>query len=397
MDIATHSPGSSAPPAAQSGEFHLLINGLSIGSGGGYTVGLQLFLNIARLRPAWRVTLVLIKDHPLHREIHDERLLPNCRILWTAIDPYSFPIRDQYERHELVAWVNREKVSYVLQLNGMIVKGMEVPTLTHCQDPWPYRPEAWASLKDPLVAYFKRRANRIAFRHAAIVGWTSHYLKDLMTKHLGFVPRRGEVFYNGIQQEWLDRVNQPFPAWDTRPMEIATVGNVNPYKQQDMVIRAMPALRKLPGLGELAYRIVGECPSDLKSRLRTLADSLGIGSSVIIEGRASRERIAEVYTRARCFVLMSKCESFGLPAVEAMTFGTPVVIADCCALPEVCGQAAGRVGPDDSATLISTIGAILTSPDKAEALRRTGAANVCRFGWHDTSLKMIAAMEASLD
>ncbi len=373
-----------------------MLNGLSMGGGGGYTVGLQLFLNIARLRPQWKVTMAVIAGHPLHQEITKETLEPNCHVHWAPATTRGQLARSGYETGEFTRWMRSWQVNFILQLNGMIIPRVNIPTLAHCQDPWPYRPEAWGRPQDRVIAFFKRRANRRAFRQAAIVGWTSHYLRDLMCARLGMTPQRGEVFYNGVAPEWLDRAAAPLPSWANRPLEIATVGNVAVYKQQDMVIRALADLRKQPGLEKLIYRIAGECPEGLAGRLVDLARSLGIGDAVILEGRVSRQRIAEIFGQSRCFVLMSKCESFGLPAVEAMTFGTPTVVADCCALPEVCGSAASKVSPIDLPGLVRAIADVLKNPATAESMRQQGAQNVLRFGWSGTAQAMIASMEACI-
>ncbi len=386
----------SANPPAQKPEFHLLLNGLSMGGGGGYTVGLQLFLNIARLRPQWKVTMAVIAGHPLHQEIVNETLEPNCQVHWAPATARGQLARSRYESGEFTRWMKSQQVDFILQLNGMIIPGVSIPTLAHCQDPWPYRPEAWNRPQDRVIAFFKRRANRLAFRQAAIVGWTSHYLRDLMCARLGLTPQHGAVFYNGVATEWLDRAAAPLPSWTHRPLEITTVGNVAIYKQQDMVIRALADLRKQPGLEKLIYRIAGECPADLARHLAGLAHSLGIGDAVIMEGRVSRERIAAIFGQARCFVLMSKCESFGLPAVEAMTFGTPAVVADCCALPEVCGTAASKVSATDLPGLVRAITDVLQNPAAAENMRQLGAENVLRFGWSATAQAMIDSMEACL-
>ena len=367
-----------------------------MGGGGGYTVGLQLFLNIARLRPRWKVTMAVIAGHPLHQEMTKETLEPNCQVHWAPAKARGQLARSGYETGEFARWMGNQQVDFILQLNGMIIPKISIPTLAHCQDPWPYRPEAWDRPRDKVIAFFKRRANRLAFRQAAIVGWTSHYLRDLMCARLGITPRHGAVFYNGVASEWLDRATAPLPSWTNRPLEITTVGNVAVYKQQDMVIRALADLRKQPGLERLIYRIAGECPEDLASRLAALARSLGIGDAVIMEGRVSRERIATIFGQSRCFVLMSKCESFGLPAVEAMTFGTPTVVADCCALPEVCGFAASKVSSTDLPGLVRAISEVLKNQAAAENMRQLGAKNVLRFGWSHTAQAMIDSIETVL-
>lgn len=371
---------------------HILINGLSMGSGGGYTVGIELFRHIATARPEWKITLAVISGNSLHEEAKSLALPTNCNLLWAPVSTAQIRARMAYERGEFAAWARSNRVSAILQLNGMIIPGIGIPTLAHCQDPWPYRPEAWDRKTDALKAFLKRRANKQAFRQAAFVGWTSGYLKDLMCGRLGVTPKNGAVIYNGIPDEWVKQAEKAMPPYAGRPLDIVTISNVAPYKQQEMVIRAMPELLKRPGLAKLKYRIAGHCPPSYAAYLKRLAAELGVADAVILEGRVSRERIVELFSTARCYVLMSKCESFGLPAIEAMAFGTPVIAANCCAIPEVCGKAAQLCGMDDLSGLINTIERVVLDPSLAEEMRRAGLSALRRYSWAKAGQEMAQAI-----
>ena len=376
---------------------HLLVNGLSIGSGGGYTVGRELARHLAQERAAWNVTLALAAGNPLHEQMRGEQWPDNFRLLWAPAGTSSRVARARYESGGLVDWSKRNGVTRVLQLNGMVIPALGVPTLAHNQDPWPYRKEAWTSWKDGIIAYLKRREHARALRTADCAGFTSAYLRDLICGHHGITPRRAEVFYNGLPESWLQRARGALPDWESRPMDLVTVSNVGPYKRQDLVIRALPNLVHRPGLESLTYRIVGDCAPEYRDELLTLARGLGVEGHVVLEGRVSDEKVREFLSRARCFVLMSVCESFGIPAVEAMTFGTPVVTSDCCAMPEVCGSAAQFCPVDDVDALADRIAAVMTTPSLADELRRNGAQQAQRFGWQPTAARMAAALEEMHD
>jgi glycosyltransferase involved in cell wall biosynthesis len=232
-----------------------------------------------------------------------------------------------------------------------------------------------------------------AMRTADVYGWTSRYIRELVCGWHKFSPRRSEIFYNGLPDEWINRAAMS-TALIERPMEIVTVSNVSPYKRQDLVIRALAMLVKRPGLEKLVYRIVGKIdPESFRTELVALANSQGVGDKVFIEGRVSEDRVREVFSAARCFVLMSVCESFGIPVIEAMSHGTPVVAADCCALPEVCGDAAALAPVDDVAALADRLERVLSDNEYAIAMRQAGAERVRQFTWNATSRKMIDSLE----
>lgn len=369
-----------------------------MGSGGGYTVGVELWRHLALVRPDWTITLAAVVGNTLHEEARNIAAAENCKLLWAPPEAARRGPRARYEKTALVEWVRQNQVSAALQLNGMVVPGMPVPTLAHCQDPWPYRPVAWENgHKDRALAFLKRRANATAFRQAACVGWTSAYLRYLMCEALDIRPRHGHVFYNGVPDAWIARAQKNLPDWETRPLQIVTISNVAPYKQQEMVIRALPLVREQAGLKTLVYRIAGACAPAYAEHLRRVAQSIGVADAVVIEGRVSAARIAELFSQSRCYVLMSKCESFGLPAIEAMTFGTPVITADCCAMPEVCGDAAELCPLEDTTALAAKIVAVLTDPERAPRLRLAGARQVQKFQWRETAEKMAAALGGAIE
>ncbi|MDB5332309.1 MAG: glycosyltransferase [Phycisphaerales bacterium] len=376
------------PPAR-----HILINGLSIGSGGGYTVGREVLRHLAIERPQSLFTIALTQSNPLHEQMRGDALPENCRLHFAPPQTRGRAARARYESAGLLEWIRREKIDAVLQLNGMIIPGLDVPVLCHNQDPWPYRPEAWTSPRDRVIAFLKRRAHKRAIRAADCTGWTSAYLRDLVCGRLGLTPRRSEVFYNGVPDAWIERARTALPPMDGRPMEIVTVSNVSAYKRQDLIVRALPALLSRPGLEKLVYRIIGAPFDGFDDTLKQLAQSLNVADHVIIEGRVSDDRVATVMRQARCFALMSVCESFGIPMVEAMSFGTPVVVSDCCAMPEVCGDAADLCPVDDVAALTARIERVLLDPAHCDTLRGRGAQRVGRFGWQPTAAAMAAALD----
>ncbi|HUO07100.1 MAG TPA: glycosyltransferase [Phycisphaerae bacterium] len=366
-----------------------------MGSGGGYTVGVELWRELARARPDWTITLAAVTGNRLHEEAKREEVPTNCQLLWAPEAAKGLMARARYERRGLIEFVRTKRVDAVLQLNGMAIRGMPVPTLAHCQDPWPFRPEAWTrGLRDRVSAWVKRRALAASFSRAAYVGWTSAYLRDLMIARLQITPKRGEVFYNGLSADLLARAKAPEAMdYPLRPLRMVTISNVGPYKRQDLVIRAMPELHRRPGLRDLQYHIAGHVEETYRHELESLAKSLGVSAQVHIEGRVSRHRIDELFASARCFVLMSVCESFGVPAIEAMSFGTPVVTTDCCAMPEVCSDAADFVPMDNLTALIDRLGRVLTDSAHAEELRRRGKTRVHGFAWSATAARIAQALE----
>ena len=98
-------------------------------------------------------------------------------------------------------------------------------------------------------------------------------------------------------------------------------------------------------------------------------------------GRVNDDDLAYLYGQALCLVFPSKTEGFGLPVLEAMALGCPVISSDAASLPEVCGEAALYASPDDAAAWLAAIGRLAAEPMLRENLARAGRKRSEAFSW----------------
>lgn len=101
--------------------------------------------------------------------------------------------------------------------------------------------------------------------------------------------------------------------------------------------------------------------------------------------RPSADQLAAMYSMADAFVFPSWIEGFGLPALEAMIYGAPLICSNRGSLPEVVGDAARLVEPDDVAGLAAALTAVLSQPGDADRLRARGAERAAQFSWQRTA------------
>ena len=126
------------------------------------------------------------------------------------------------------------------------------------------------------------------------------------------------------------------------------------------------------GLEDVTYRIIGKVDPSYRRVLERLARDLGVADRVKIDGRVGERDLAFAFESASCFVMMSICESFGIPAIEAMSFGVPVIVSDCCSMPEVCGGAGELVPVDDVNALADRIAGVLLNSRRARRTPESG-------------------------
>jgi glycosyltransferase involved in cell wall biosynthesis len=115
--------------------------------------------------------------------------------------------------------------------------------------------------------------------------------------------------------------------------------------------------------------------------LRMRIAALGLSTAVEFTGSVPDVRLAELYRGATALLLPSLYEGFGLPAVEAMSCGTPVMASNAAALPETTGGAALSVDPLDEAAMSSAMLELATGGESVQGLRERGLVHARRFSW----------------
>jgi glycosyltransferase involved in cell wall biosynthesis len=208
-------------------------------------------------------------------------------------------------------------------------------------------------------AYYSRRMPR-AFDRAERVIAVSQAVADTLQSRAGLDPKRTRVVHEGS-----DSILLPEPQNRPREHALLVVSALAPYKNLETTLDAFARLRADdPGL---RLWIVGSDWRGYGRMLSRLVEARGLGADVDLLGAVGPDVLVSLYDRARLLLLLSECESFGLPALEAMRHGLPVVVADRGALPEVVGDAGLVIAPGNAARVAEAVRALL---DDAEELRR---------------------------
>ncbi len=154
---------------------------------------------------------------------------------------------------------------------------------------------------------------------------------------------------------------------------------------------------KNPGVLIRAWQLL---PGDLQKRIEIIffsrsSNVLPIVDQAIAEGfarllvRPVRHDLCALYSMAEVFVFPSWIEGFGLPILEAMTCGAPVITSDRGSLPEVAGDAAIIIDAEDERALATHLAAVLTDANRAQSLRERGLARAAQFSWQRNARQML--------
>ncbi len=172
---------------------------------------------------------------------------------------------------------------------------------------------------------------------------------------------------------------------------ILSVGSLEPGKNRARLILAFARLHA-EGIDDCPLVVVGQ-PAWRYEREVELAGGLGLRDFVRYLGYVPSEDLPGLYAAATLFAFPSLYEGFGLPVLEAMACGTPVVASDTSAVPEVAGDAALLVDPRDADAIAEALGRVLSDEALRAELRARGLERAQQFSWERTARDTLSVYE----
>ena len=248
------------------------------------------------------------------------------------------------------------------------------------------------------AAYAYARASMwAAVKRSSRILTVSEASKRDILHFFNVAPEKIKVVYNAIDDHfWLtppeEEVARVRERYQLDHQFVLYVGNIKPHKNLVRLIDAFDELRRT-GLEDLKLLIIGDEISKLPA-LRRAVHRHKLHKHVRFLGFVSDGTLRILYRLASVFVFPSLYEGFGLPPLEAMASGTPVVTSNQSSLPEVTGDAAVLVDPYDVDSLVDGIRRVLTDPALAAELRRRGPERAREFSWAHSVEKTRRVYEA---
>jgi glycosyltransferase involved in cell wall biosynthesis len=233
-------------------------------------------------------------------------------------------------------------------------------------------------------------AVRAAATRAARIITVSECTKADVIELLGVDPERIAVTHLGVDARFRPPAPAALEAFRARhgiarPFVLA-VGNLEPRKNLAALLRAFA-------------RLAPEIPHDLvlvgaegwlTGEIHATLAALRLGDRIRMTGFVADEDLPFWYGGADLFAFPSRYEGFGLPVIEAMACGAPVVTSNVSSLPEVAGDAAVLVDPNDDGAIAAGMRRVLTDATLADTLRERGPQRAAIFTWEATALKTVA-------
>jgi glycosyltransferase involved in cell wall biosynthesis len=274
------------------------------------------------------------------------------------------------------------------------------PTVVTIQDIIPlrlpaYRPTGKIKMYMDLVARAARRATMV-------IAISEHVRQDIIDK-LHIPAKRIRVIYQAIGSEYQpvtdqEKIKATRERYGLGERYIFYIGGLDQRKNVSQLVRAFAHLQAQIGDPNLQLFISGN-PDKQKGPLfpdpRPVAADLGMSGQIIYRFVEEEDKPA-IYSGASLFVFPSIYEGFGLPPLEAMGCGAPVVCSNRTSLPEVVGDAAIMVDPDDTHALVDAIRSVLTNEALQADLRTRSLERAKQFSWRKTAQGTLAVYEEVL-
>lgn len=255
--------------------------------------------------------------------------------------------------------------------------------------PETFRPNSWMQMRLTVRRTVKRAAHLLAVSEYSRQDVIETYrvaperiTTTLLAAGPEFVPVRDATLWRGVREKYV--LPEDY---------ILAVGSIQPRKNLVRLIEAYSYLSQTGHAGRLpALVLVGKKAWLYGATLRAVETS-GCADKIIFTDYVSAADLPALYSQAVCFVYPSYFEGFGLPPLEAMQCGTPVIVGNRTSLPEVVGTAGLQVDPCDVRAMADALAQMLSDQDLRQRLRAAGLARAQQFSWQETARRTLQAYQ----
>lgn len=337
----------------------------------------KLVESLGKLTPKFEI-MVLTKSPRIQ---FMKQAAPNFRVLQSDYKEFSFS--EQLGLLKQINSLQPDLVHFTMTQQPVRYKGKKVTTI---HDLTTLRFENPA--KNPLVfrskqLVYSRVVRKVAKQSTAIIT-PSKYVKQDVAQYANISLNKIAVTY-----EAADKISSaPDPLLRLSGKQfIMYVGRATPHKNLPRLLEAFEILgKKYP---DLMLTLVGQTDANYK-RLEAQASHKRLANKVVFTDYVSEGQLRWLYQNTAAYVFPSLSEGFGLPTLEAMAHGAPVISSNATCLPEINGEAAAYFDPKISFDMAKQVSSVLSDAKLRGQLIRAGRAQAAKYSWSDTAAKTLA-------
>ncbi|MDP4090776.1 MAG: glycosyltransferase family 1 protein [Bacillota bacterium] len=312
----------------------------------------------------------------------------NSKVIMTSRKHHRF-----FQQNYIPGNLIKEKIElYHVPQNGIgLVDSIKCKKVITIHDLIPYiMPETVGN--GYLLKFLKEVPDIIQFSDAILTvsNWSKRDILKFFPideKKIFVTPLAADLKYKPLDREWSRymiekklNIKKPF---------ILYIGGFSPRKNVRSLIMAFSQI--FNDLDKEYDLVITGSLRDEGSSLKELCDKLQMSQHIIFTGFVEEDMLPVLYSGAEVFVYPSFYEGFGLPPLEAMSCGTPVITSNVSSIPEVVGDAGILIDPYDTSNLIEALGSILNDEEKKRQLSAAGLERASQYSWKRTALDTLNA------
>jgi len=250
-------------------------------------------------------------------------------------------------------------------------------------------PEWYPYRRDPLRRWFYRKCARAA----DLIITDSDFSRREISAAYDTDPNRISVVPLGVGPPFVKQAQRKLPPDVTVPY-VLHVGDLHPRRNLLTLVKAMARVPALSAARTNPLLVLAGVDRGERTRIEDSVRHTNV--RIHFAEQSDDETLVSLYTYAAVFAYPSRYEGFGLPLLEAMACGTPIVAARAGAIPEVVGHAGILVDPDDAEEMAAWIVRLVDSTDPADRLRDAGLRRAKDFTWDRTATLTLDAYRAAM-
>ena len=258
--------------------------------------------------------------------------------------------------------------------------------------------EHWVKKYSGLRQHYRKQIVSVSSNKASRIIAVSERTKSDLTNIAGIPPDKIDVTYEAgtlVPIRFEEPVDAVLRRYGIRGKYILYVGKFLHHKNVARIIEAFARLKHEHDISQ-SLVLVGKQDKNVDVLMR-LAENLGIRDAIIVTGYVPDEELPYFYKGAALFVFPSLYEGFGLPVIDAMSCGIPVITSNVSSLPEVAGDAAILVDPLSTEAIAEGMWSVLNDEKKHEELSRKGKERARQFTWEKCAWETLATYRKALD
>ena len=318
------------------------------------------------------------------------------RLARLAIENRSRPRRLLYEHLRYGSQLREDRIDVLFAPGNALPLRLPCPAVLGVQSLHSFLvPEEMSRFR---VAYFRRMVPMSARRAVRVLCVSEDLRRTLLRVVPGLDAAKIRVVHEGSptdirRVEDAARVAEVCREFGVEPGRfVLFVSSLNPFKRPERAVEAVARIRADRGEA-WCLLLAGRASDAHRSRVLAAAEACGAEDLVRIAGTLDRARLAALYSGARVMTYPSTVETFGLPPLEAMACGTPVVAANRTSIPEITGDAALLIDPDDVAAYAAALHRALHDDALRADLVAKGRARLALFDWDRAAAETLDLVE----